>query len=81
MLFIDRYMPFKDKERHREFCRMYNQEHRDAISERKEELRKIRYDCPCGSNISKCRMSEHRKSMKHQRFLEAETKKSGNEVV
>ena len=53
-------MPYKDKEKEREYKKKWNQEHK--------EERKTKYICPCGSSYSMSNRSHHQGTLKHVKY-------------
>ena len=58
-------MPFKDQEVKKQYMTIYN------ASDKTKEYRKTKITCTCGLEITHHRMSEHKKTQKHNNLLQA----------
>jgi hypothetical protein len=56
-----------NKQQRLEYQNIYNEKNKDKISERKKSF----IDCKCGCKVRKGELSRHRKTEKHQRYVEA----------
>lgn len=72
-----------NKEKTAEYQKKYREENLHRINEQKREYRRVndekikarkveKVQCPCGATVSRNNNSEHKKSAKHQRFLETQ---------
>jgi hypothetical protein len=60
----------KNPEKIRAIDKKYFDKNIEQIRERKKERAKIKIECPCGSVISKPEEARHRRTKKHQKYLE-----------
>lgn len=72
----------KRNEYNRQYSRQYRRTHKEEIKEydrqyykdnkqQIKEKRSVKIDCDCGSSVSKQHISTHRRTKKHQQYLES----------
>ena len=49
----------------------YNEKNKEHISEQRKEQRKTKVECECGVIITKQHLERHKKSKKHQNYINA----------
>ncbi len=61
-----------NKERAKETDKKYREKNKDKINEKAKQYREAnreKYQCECGSNITKCSKTRHERTKKHQAYI------------
>lgn len=67
---IDREYYLKNKKKHNDQSKAYNQLNKDKQKKQIQERAKIDYNCVCGSIVRYTKKSDHHKTKKHLNYLE-----------